>query len=201
MHSYFQISIFHATYLMFPVSVCSSYFHSPSSNISCLQSHVFMSPYTRSMFSFFHIPVHCFHIRIFQVQGFNTQSHTFMFPFPHIPCVHSSRSRCFHSQSLILPCSVTVHAVCISSPALRAKAAVLGTVPTLGFDIARFINQYQVLSLQTALITFYLQISLPSPLSRSLSDRSPIFSTLTWLLSPTTDSQSPSPFLPSTSVP
>ena len=39
---------------------------------------------------------------------------------------------------------MTVHAALISSPALRANSLVLGTVPTLGFDVARFINKYQV---------------------------------------------------------
>ena len=39
---------------------------------------------------------------------------------------------------------MTVHAALISSPALRANSVVLGTVPTLGFDIAQFINKYQV---------------------------------------------------------
>ena len=43
-----------------------------------------------------------------------------------------------------MPGLVTVCAAIISSPALRANSLVLGTVPTLGFDIARFINSYQV---------------------------------------------------------
>ena len=39
---------------------------------------------------------------------------------------------------------MTIHAALISSPALRANSLVLGSVPTLGFDVARFINKYQV---------------------------------------------------------
>ena len=39
---------------------------------------------------------------------------------------------------------MTIHATLISSPALRANSLVLGTVPTLGFDVAQFINKYQV---------------------------------------------------------
>ena len=39
---------------------------------------------------------------------------------------------------------MTVHAALVSSPALRANSLVLGTVPTLGFDVAQFINKYQV---------------------------------------------------------
>ena len=44
----------------------------------------------------------------------------------------------------VIPGIVEVHAVCIASPALRAHCSVLGTVPTLGFDIAQFINKLQV---------------------------------------------------------
>ena len=54
------------------------------------------------------------------------------------------RSTSFHSSSLIIPDHMTIHAALISSPALRANSLVLGTVPTLGFDVARFINKYQV---------------------------------------------------------
>lgn len=32
----------------------------------------------------------------------------------------------------------------VASPTLRAHSCVLGSVPTLGLDIARFINPYQV---------------------------------------------------------
>ena len=39
---------------------------------------------------------------------------------------------------------MAVHAALISSPSLRANSLVLGTVPTLGFDVAQFINKYQV---------------------------------------------------------
>jgi type II protein arginine methyltransferase len=47
-------------------------------------------------------------------------------------------------QSVVVPSSVTVCAACISCPALRANSQVLGSVPTLGLDIAQFINKYQV---------------------------------------------------------
>ena len=32
----------------------------------------------------------------------------------------------------------------VASPEMRARSCVLGTVPTLGLDIARHINRYQV---------------------------------------------------------
>ncbi|KAL5493356.1 hypothetical protein EMCRGX_G014525 [Ephydatia muelleri] len=54
------------------------------------------------------------------------------------------RSQFFHSGTEVLPSKVTLYAVCISSPALKAQSCVLGTIPTLGFDIASFINRYQV---------------------------------------------------------
>ena len=54
------------------------------------------------------------------------------------------RSQFFHSSTEVLPSKMTVHAVCISSPTLKAQSCVLGTIPTLGFDIASFINRYQV---------------------------------------------------------
>lgn len=62
----------------------------------------------------------------------------------HFCLVFFFRSTSFHSSSLIIPGHMTVHAALISSPALRANSLVLGTVPTLGFDVARFINKYQV---------------------------------------------------------
>ena len=55
-----------------------------------------------------------------------------------------TRSRYFHSSSITIPSSLTVHAAVISSPTLRAQSSVLGSIPTLGFDIAHFINHYQV---------------------------------------------------------
>ena len=59
-------------------------------------------------------------------------------------CINVHRSHQSHSDTLILPARVTVHSAAISSPALRAQCAVLGSVPTLGLDIARFINKFQV---------------------------------------------------------
>ncbi len=44
----------------------------------------------------------------------------------------------------IIPCRVEVVLVGVASPEMRAQSCVLGTVPTLGFDIARHINRYQV---------------------------------------------------------
>ena len=45
---------------------------------------------------------------------------------------------------LILPQNIDIHVVGVASPALRAHSCVLGTIPTLGFDVAQFINKYQV---------------------------------------------------------
>ena len=45
---------------------------------------------------------------------------------------------------LVLPQNIDIHVVGVASPALRAHSCVLGTIPTLGFDVARFINKYQV---------------------------------------------------------
>ena len=57
-------------------------------------------------------------------------------------------SNCRKSQCcdrfVVVPQNVTIWAVCVSSPELRANSQVLGSVPTLGLDIARFINEYQV---------------------------------------------------------
>lgn len=39
---------------------------------------------------------------------------------------------------------MSIEAVLISSPTLRSQSSVLGSVPTLGFKIAPFINHYQV---------------------------------------------------------
>ncbi|XP_019850254.1 PREDICTED: putative protein arginine N-methyltransferase 9 [Amphimedon queenslandica] len=47
-------------------------------------------------------------------------------------------------QSQLLCHTVQLHVVGVASPALRAHSCVLGTVPTLGFDIASYINKYQV---------------------------------------------------------
>ena len=70
---------------------------------------------------------------------------------------------------MVIPSTVVVHAVCISSPALRAQASVLGTIPTLEFDIARFINQYQV---RARLLWICIIIPHPPPfLSRVLGMR------------------------------
>ena len=44
----------------------------------------------------------------------------------------------------MIPFRVDVVAVLISSPALQAHSCVLGSVPTLGFDIARTVNKHQV---------------------------------------------------------
>ena len=54
------------------------------------------------------------------------------------------RSECCHDDSVMVVSSISLHAVAISSPTLRGHTSVLGSVPTLGLDIARFINQYQV---------------------------------------------------------
>lgn len=47
-------------------------------------------------------------------------------------------------SSIIVPGKVALKAVLISSPALRAQSCVLGTIPTLGFEVAPVINHYQV---------------------------------------------------------
>ena len=47
-------------------------------------------------------------------------------------------------QSQLLCHTIELHVVGVASPALRAHSCVLGTVPTLGFDIASYINKYQV---------------------------------------------------------
>ncbi|XP_065830120.1 protein arginine N-methyltransferase 9-like isoform X2 [Oscarella lobularis] len=44
----------------------------------------------------------------------------------------------------VLPQKLTIFGTCLASPALRANSQVLGSIPTLGFDIARFVNEYQV---------------------------------------------------------
>ncbi|XP_062513751.1 protein arginine N-methyltransferase 9-like isoform X2 [Corticium candelabrum] len=53
------------------------------------------------------------------------------------------KSQCC-DRFVVVPQNVTIWAVCVSSPELRANSQVLGSVPTLGLDIARFINEYQV---------------------------------------------------------
>lgn len=49
-------------------------------------------------------------------------------------------------DSIIIPSRVEVVVAGISSPGLRAMSCVLGKIPTMGFDIAHFINKYQVKS-------------------------------------------------------
>lgn len=46
--------------------------------------------------------------------------------------------------SIMIPSRLNIEAALVLSPTLRAQSSVLGTVPTLGFEIAPFINQYQV---------------------------------------------------------
>ena len=64
----------------------------------------------------------------------------------HIPILMSlwCRSSQPNSEAVVIPYRVTVCVVGVASPALRAHSCVLGSVPTLGMDIARFINPYQV---------------------------------------------------------
>ena len=80
-----------------------------------------------------------------------------------------SRERQSHSDTVILPGKVTVHSVAVSSPSLRAQTTVLGSVPTLGLDIARFINKYQVQLSLSLSPPPSLPPSLPLPPSLSLS--------------------------------
>ena len=44
----------------------------------------------------------------------------------------------------MIPSKLCLEAVLVSSPCLRAESCVLGTVPTLGLEIAPFLNHYQV---------------------------------------------------------
>lgn len=47
-------------------------------------------------------------------------------------------------SSVVIPGRVCLKAALISSPALRAQSSVLGTIPTLGLEVAPVINHYQV---------------------------------------------------------
>ena len=109
----------------------------------------------------------------------------------------SYRSRHCHGDSVMVVAAVSVQAMAIASPSLRALTSVLGTVPTLGLDVARFMNQYQVprQTLSCSCSTFF--IHLPPSLSFSLSLHSslPLPHSLHSSLSPALLSLPPSPFL------
>ena len=48
----------------------------------------------------------------------------------------------------MIPCSIEIILMGVASPGMRAVSSVLGTVPTIGLDIARHINEYQVSNLR-----------------------------------------------------
>ena len=48
-----------------------------------------------------------------------------------------------------VPYSMNIIIMGVASPAMRAHSSVLGKIPTIGFDIASFLNKYQV-------CTFYM---------------------------------------------
>jgi type II protein arginine methyltransferase len=81
---------------------------------------------------------------------------------------------------------VQIHITGINSPALRARSCVLGTIPTLGLEIAPFINKYQVthyadIDLSTfpyKAITEVLTLDI-SPLNQELSIESSVPVTIT----------------------
>ena len=50
----------------------------------------------------------------------------------------------FHPSSLVLPSKLVVMAMLVSSPSMRAHCSVLGSVPTLGAEVAPVINMYQI---------------------------------------------------------
>ncbi len=45
---------------------------------------------------------------------------------------------------MVIPGELVVMVMLVSSPSMRAHCSVLGTVPTLGLDIAPVINTYQI---------------------------------------------------------
>ena len=62
-------------------------------------------------------------------------------PFMLLPL---SRETQFHPGSVVIPGELVVEAVLVSSPSMRAHCSVLGSVPTLGLNIAPVINAYQI---------------------------------------------------------
>ena len=50
----------------------------------------------------------------------------------------------FHPYSVVVPGELVVMAMLVSSPSMRAQCSVMGTVPTLGLNIAPVINNYQI---------------------------------------------------------
>lgn len=59
-------------------------------------------------------------------------------------CLIRSQTPACSSGAVVVPFRVTVWIVGVASPALRSQSCVLGSVPTLGLDVARFLNRYQV---------------------------------------------------------
>ena len=74
--------------------------------------------------------------------------------------------RSLSPSALCIPSRVSVYLVLLSSPCLRAWSAVLGTLPTLGFDVACHINKYQV--------THYTDLDLTSVPHQTISDHTHI---------------------------
>ncbi len=77
-------------------------------------------------------------------------------------CIYCCPSSSSSHSPLFLPSSISLCMVLISSPALRACSSVLGTLPTLGFDVACSMNHYQV--------SHYTDLDLTSVLYTRLSD-------------------------------
>ena len=69
-------------------------------------------------------------------------------------------------SALFIPSHISVYLVLLSSPYLRAWSAVLGTLPTLGFDVACHMNKYQV--------THYTDLDLTSVSHEAISDHTHI---------------------------
>ena len=74
--------------------------------------------------------------------------------------------RSLSPSALCIPSRVSVYLVLLLSPCLRAWSAVLGTLPTLGFDVACHINKYQV--------THYTDLDLTSVPHQTISDHTHI---------------------------
>ena len=48
------------------------------------------------------------------------------------------------TDCVFVPCAIEVVIMGVASPEMRARSCVLGSVPTLGFNIAKHVNKYQV---------------------------------------------------------
>jgi len=58
--------------------------------------------------------------------------------------MYVNRETQFHHSSMVLPSKLVVMAMLVYSPSMRAHCSVLGSVPTLGTEIAPVINAYQI---------------------------------------------------------